>query len=191
MDTMNLHRIVALGLAVALLTGTLLAEEKAALKSGPQAGEDLAGPFHPLNVTGANAGKKFCLYCSNGANPVAMIFAREPNPTLGKLLKKIDAACEKNASAKLNSFVVFCSNDGDIETKVKKCGETCGLKKVVLSIDNPAGPEGYKVNKDADVTVVLYVDRTAKANFAFKKGEMKDKDVDTIVEALPKILPSK
>ena len=32
-----------------------------ALKSGPQTGKKLAGPFHPLNVTGAQAGKKHCL----------------------------------------------------------------------------------------------------------------------------------
>jgi hypothetical protein len=109
LDTVKLNRIIAVGLAVALMTGALLAEEKTALKSGPQAGEELAGPFHPLNVTGSKAGEKACLYCSNGSNPVAMIFAREPNAQLGKLLKKIDAACEKNTSAKLNSFVVFCS----------------------------------------------------------------------------------
>jgi len=32
------------------------------LKSGPQAGQEVPGPFHPLNVTGSNAGKKACLY---------------------------------------------------------------------------------------------------------------------------------
>ena len=30
-------------------------------KSGPQVGEKLAGPFHPLNVTGKKAGEKHCL----------------------------------------------------------------------------------------------------------------------------------
>lgn len=31
------------------------------LKSGPQKGQNLAGPFHPLNVTGKMEGKKHCL----------------------------------------------------------------------------------------------------------------------------------
>jgi hypothetical protein len=31
------------------------------LKSGPQAGQPLGGPFNCLNVTGKNAGKSLCL----------------------------------------------------------------------------------------------------------------------------------
>jgi hypothetical protein len=31
------------------------------LESGPQTGKKLPGPFHPLNVNGAMAGKKHCL----------------------------------------------------------------------------------------------------------------------------------
>ena len=186
---MKLH-LFAAGLAVALLSGITLAEETTALKSGPQAGEELAGPFHPLNVNGKKAGQKNCLYCENGNAPVAMIFAREPNAQLTKLIKKIDAACAKNSSCKMGSFVVFCSSDEELETKLKKCAKDNDLKKVVLSIDNPAGPKGYKLAKDADVTVVLYVDRTVKANHAFKKGELKDKDITAIVKDLSKILPS-
>jgi len=62
------------------------------------------------------------------------------------------------------------------------------LTKLILSIDNPAGPKAYNVDKDADVTVVLYVDRKVKANFAFKKGELKDGDIEKIMKDVPKIL---
>ena len=57
-----------------VLTGFAVADP---LKSGPQVGQEVPGPFHPLNVTGDKAGQKNCLYCQNGSNPVAMIFARE------------------------------------------------------------------------------------------------------------------
>jgi len=188
MDTMKSHSIVAPALALVLFAGVAVAEkEKAAVTSGPQVGEDLAGPFHPLNVTGKAAGKKFCLYCSNGSNPVAMVFAREATPELTKLIKKLDGCCAKNTDCKMGSFVVFCSNEEGLETKLKKVAKDAELKNVVLSIDNPAGPEGYKVAKDAGVTVVLYKNRTAKANFAFKKGELKQKDIDAIAAAVPKI----
>jgi hypothetical protein len=63
MDTMKTFRILALGLAAALLTSVVVAEETAKVKSGPQVGEELAGPFHPLNINGKAAGKKHCLYC--------------------------------------------------------------------------------------------------------------------------------
>jgi hypothetical protein len=43
---------------MALATAGVVAGD--ALKSGPQVGKNLPGPFHPLNVTGSQAGKKFC-----------------------------------------------------------------------------------------------------------------------------------
>lgn len=185
---MKLSHFAALGLAVALFAGNAVAEDKK-VKSGPQVGEELAGPFHPLNVNGSAAGKKFCLYCSNGGNPVAMVFAREATPEVAKLARKLDAACAKNSSAKMGSFFVFCSSEEGLEAKLKKMAKSADLKKVVLAIDNPAGPKGYKVAKDADVTVVLYVDRTAKANFTFAKGaKITDKDIDAIVAATSKIV---
>ena len=44
--------------AGAVFASSALAAE---LKSGPQPGDKLPGPFHPLNVTGPFAGKKQCL----------------------------------------------------------------------------------------------------------------------------------
>lgn len=182
------HFVPALVAALALFVGNVLAEKKSAsVKSGPQAGEKLAGPFHPLNVTGANAGKKHCLYCDNGDNPVAMIFAREVTPELTTLIKKVDGINDKNKD-RMGSFVVFLGEKEGLEPKLKKLADDSGLKHTVLSIDNPASPEGYKVSKDADVTVVLYVERTVKSNYAFGKGGLNEKAVETIVADLPKIL---
>lgn len=62
------------------------------------------------------------------------------------------------------------------------------IEQTVLSIDNPAGPKAYNVSKDADVTVVLYVDRKVKANHAFKKGELTDKDIEKFVSEVPMIV---
>ena len=56
---MKTHRMVATGLAFALLAGSVLAA--GTVKSGPAVGKQLAGPFHPLNVTGQFAGEKQCL----------------------------------------------------------------------------------------------------------------------------------
>jgi hypothetical protein len=187
LDIVKTYSIIALALVVLLFAGVTYAE-KPSVTSGPQVGEELAGPFHPLNVNGKSAGKKNCLYCENGSNPVAMVFARECSPELTKLIKKLDACCEKHTDAKMGSFVVFCSNAEGLEDKLKGVAKDADLKKVVLSIDNPAGPDKYNVSRDADVTVVLYTNRTVKANFAFKKGELKDKDVDTSLTSVPKIL---
>ena len=50
---------LSLGASLAvLLAGSAFAA--APLKSGPQVGQYIPGPFNPLNVTGASAGEKVC-----------------------------------------------------------------------------------------------------------------------------------
>src|SRR5262249_51212052 len=85
----------------------------------------------------------------------------------------------------------FCSDEEGLEKKLKELADKEKLKEVILTLDNPAGPKAYKVAKDADVTVVLYVKGGIKANYAFKKGELKDSDIEKIVADLSKILPEK
>ena len=118
-----------------------------------------------------------------------MIFAREISDNLTSLVKQIDAATSKNADCRMGSFVVFCSDDEGMEKKLKDLADKEKLTQTVLTIDNPSGPRGYKVAKDADVTVVLYNRHKVAANHAFKKGELKDGDIEKIVADLAKILP--
>src|ERR1051326_8672090 len=114
-----------------------------------------------------------------------MIFAREISDPLTSLVKKIDAATVQNNSCSMGSFVVFLSDDESLEKKLKELNTTAHLSKTVLTIDNPAGPNGYHVSKDADVVVVLYSQKNVKANFAFKKGDLKEQDIDKILANLP------
>lgn len=175
--------------AVVLVGGLALAAE---ITSGPQVGKKLAGPFHPLNINGESAGKKNCLYCQNGENPVAMVFARTADDaSTQKLIKKLEEVTAANSKADMGSFVVFLTDDDKAEKTLTKFADDAKLKHVILAIDNPAGPKGYDVAKDADVTVVLYTDHVVKANFAFAKGKITDKDIDAIVKDVSKILPEK
>ena len=118
-----------------------------------------------------------------------MIFAREIDDGLTGLVKKIDAATAAHKKESMGSFVVFCTPDGeDLEPKLKELAKKEGIKNTVLTIDNPAGPRGYNVAKDAAVTVVLYTNREVKANYAFKKGELKDDDINTVIQDVTKIV---
>src|SRR6202035_4160084 len=132
-------------------------------RAGPQVGQEVPGPFHAMNVTGEQAGKKNGLYCSNGGNPVAAAFARSVTPQVATLLKKLDEATEKNSQANMGSFAVFCSDKEGLEGTLKDLAAKQGLKKLVLSIDTPAGPKSYEIAKDADVTVLLYNEFTVRA----------------------------
>jgi hypothetical protein len=180
-----IRNLLAAAVVVAL-GGVVVAAD---VKSGPQAGETVPGPFHPLNINGEDAGQKACLYCKNGENPVAMVFARTADdPALQKLIKALDEATVKNEKAEMGSFVVFLSADESLEAKLKEQAKSANLKKLVLSIESPEGPAKYNVSKQADVTVVLYKERKVKANYAFEKGKLTDKDVEKILADIPTLV---
>ena len=180
-------------LAAAVVVGLAGLAGAAETKSGPQAGQKVPGPFHPFNVTGEDAGKEACLYCKHGDDPVVVVFARNPScPMTQKLLKAIDAETVKNAKAEMGSFAVFLTGDKDkVEGKLKEFAQKEKLKQLTLAIEGKEGPNKYDIAKDADVTVVLYFDRMVKANYAFAAGKMTDKDIETIVKDVSKIVPGK
>ncbi len=176
-------------LTVAAVAGFAVAAE---LKSGPQTGEKVPGPYHVQVCSGKQAGEKTCLYCQNGDNPVAMVFARTADcPQTAKLLQKLDEATVANSKAEMGSFCVFLTDDDKAPAKLKELSEKTKLSKLVLAVDAASGPAKYKIEKDADITVVLYVEHNVKANYSFKKGEIKDADIDAIVKAVSVILPTK
>ena len=175
--------------AVVLMVRTGTADEKSTVKSGPQVGENARPkPFFPLNLNGPTPGQKECLVCRNGNNPVAMIFARDTNPELVTLIKKLDEQTVKNSTKKMGSFAVFCTDSEALEAKLKDLAKKENLKAFTLAIDNPTGPAPYNIAKDADITVVLYNKSKVIANFAFKKGELKQSDVERIVSETSKIV---
>jgi hypothetical protein len=180
-----------LSLAALAVVGMIVAQTMAgeALKSGPQVGEVARPkPFFPLNINGPTPDKKECLVCRNGNNPVAMIFARNPSDELTSLITKLDAETVKNKDKKMGSFAVFCNDAEGLDSKLKTLAEKQNLKAFTLAIDNPTGPEPYKIAKDADVTVVLYTNSKVIANYAFKKGELNSAKIEQIVTDVSKIV---
>jgi L-lactate utilization protein LutC len=108
---------------------------------------------------------------------------------LTSLVKKIDEATIQNADKRMGSFVVMLSDDDTLEGKLKELAEEKQLKKVVLTIDNPAGPDGFNISKDADVTVVLYVKKKVVKSLAYEKGQLDDKAIQEVVASVAEILP--
>ena|SRR5438876_6453059 len=120
-----------------------------------------------------------------------MVFAKGTSDGLTSLVKKLDKATADNSSCSAASFVVYMSDDQGLEEKLKKLAEKENLKNTVLTIDNAGGPKNMKIAKDADVTVVVYLKKEAKANFAFKKGELTSAQIDKIIAEFGKIAAEK
>lgn len=181
-------RNVLAAAVVAVLGGAVVAAD---LKSGPQAGAKVPGAFHPYNVTGEDAGQVACLYCKAGDSPVVAVFARTGDDTMThKLIKAVDAETVKNEKAEMFSFAVFTGDKGALEPQLKAAAKQTGLKATVLAIEDKEDPipAKYNLSPDADVTVILYVDRVVKANYSFAKGKLTDKDIDAVVKDVSKIV---
>jgi len=177
-------------LSLALVGGLWLfvAEAAEPIKSGLQPGEKITTIFEPVNITGEHAGEPYCLICENGLSPVAMLFARDVSEPLLNLLGKLDEATDKNRDQEMGSFVVFLNESDGLRKQLAAAAKQRGLKRIVLSTYAPAGPDGFHVAADADLTVVLYREHEVKANYAFRRGELTAAGSEKILGDLPKIL---
>jgi hypothetical protein len=73
-----------------------------------------------------------------------------------------------------------------------KWSKQAGVKSVPTGVfDDPIGPPTYKLHNEAEVTVLLFVNKKVVANFAFRAGELNDESIKKIVEALPKLAEKK
>ena len=57
-------------------------------------------------------------------------------------------------------------------------------REPVVNHASPAGPKGYDMPEDAEVTVVMYSSFHIVERFAFAKGKMTDNDVDAVMTAV-------
>jgi hypothetical protein len=185
-----------LSLTAGLLLTAIPARAADEPKPGTQVGNVIPGPFQPFNVTGPRKGKFHCLVCDYGLKPVVMIFTREPGKAdtpLGKLAKGVDDAIAKDPTGTLRGFVVLLTDDerADVSKKLTEWAEAGKLKDVVLSTFASPGPSDYNLDKDNEILVVLYYKLKVVKSYPFKKGDLTDKAVETILADIEKLNPAK
>tara|TARA_B100001971_G_C17638451_1_gene262141 strand:+ start:26 stop:391 length:366 start_codon:yes stop_codon:yes gene_type:complete len=118
------------------------------------------------------------------------IFTRSLDDNLASLVKQVDKKVAANKGKQMSSFVVLLTDDPDeAEGQLKKFAKKHGLKTPLTIVDSIAGPETYKIAKDAEVTVHLWVGaKEVKANHVFAKGKLDKKGVTAVIADTAKIL---
>lgn len=190
---MKAVRLFGLATAAVALVGVSRADE--ALKSGLQVGEELPA-YYVVKAAGApndgvEEGSDLCYRCKLGNRPVVMVFARKNDEKLATLVKELDKVVAKNSDKKMASFVNLLGKDKEaLNSEAKKLIEKSKAENVavVVPVDNEKGPEAYKINPDADVTVLIYKNGTVEANHALPAGKLSEKEVKKIIEDTSKIL---
>jgi len=177
------------GIAAACLlavAGVALAADE--LASGLPVGESVPA-FNVRDITGPNEGKTLCYRCQYGARPVVTVFTREISDSVKDLVKKIDSQVGDNKEKKMAAFVVVLTDDPDaVEPKLKALQKDSKIANTPLTIIEGAGPPDYKLSKDAEVTVMMWVESEVKVNQAFAKGKLDKKAVEKLVGETKKIL---
>ncbi len=163
----------------------------AAAKSGLEVGSEVPA-FYVQDVTGKFAAEKpLCYRCRYGARPVVTVFTHNPDANIEALAKKIDAAVGEHKREKMAAFVVVLSDKPkDHEAKLKEIAKKAGgLSNVPLTtFENAEGPAEYKLSKEAETTVMMWVEGEVKVNHAFAKGELNEKAIEAIMADTSKIL---
>ncbi|MCP4787417.1 MAG: hypothetical protein GY903_19305 [Fuerstiella sp.] len=159
------------------------------IRSGLQVGA-FPGAFNVADVTGPSAGEKLCYRCRYGARPVVSIFTRKLDNNVAKLIKEVDAVVGKNRDSRMAAFVVLLTDDPDAhQATLKKAADTHGIKHTPLTVfENSDGPGKYRINKDADVTVLMWVENDVKVNHAYTAGDLNSDAIAKIVGDTKKIL---
>ena len=118
------------------------------------------------------------------------MFARDLTDDLASLVKQLDAIVAKNDEKKMGGFLVLLSENPDAdEGKVKQFAEKHGIKKMPLTIfEGVAGPPEYKIAKEAQVTVHMWLKQEVKANEAFAKGDLNAAAIKKVLTDTEKIL---
>jgi hypothetical protein len=103
------------------------------------------------------------------------------------LVKQIDKKIGEDQE--LKSFVVITTQQKDkTAMELRRLAMDGGIKNVPLTMfGESGGPPDYELSRNADVTVLMWKGHKVKANHAYK-GELTDKDIQTIVADIPKLL---
>jgi hypothetical protein len=131
-----------------------------------------------------------------------MVFAHEMNDPVLRLTKRLDEGTRKHQAKGLGSYVVLLCDSKEREEKLKALAKTEKIQHTTLALladDGVSHSVGQgsngvyrlqrKLGTEAEVTVVLASELRVRASYAYRMGDLKDKDIDQILADLPKILP--
>ncbi len=150
------------------------------------------GPYSFLVSVGAERGTGHCFICETVDRPAVIVFARSLSDPLGRLVQRLDKATLDHKDAELRSWVTFLHDDQlSFDPQVVQWAKKQAIRNVSLGVfEDLVGPPSYKLHRDADVTVLVYVKQKVVANFAFRAGELTDGRIAEVLKTVPRILPA-
>lgn len=159
------------------------------VQSAPEVRPQLPG-FIVRDITGPSRGQSGCYCCRYGLRPVVVVFLRELDDGVRDLLQKIDLKVAENKDHKLCAFAVVLTDEKQaFEPRLKALAKDAGIANTPLTIlDSPALPAEYQIDADADVTVMMWVEKEVLVKRSFNRGDLDKTTIDSLVAETNKIL---
>jgi hypothetical protein len=157
--------------------------------SGLPAGQR-TGPYAAVISTGPERGRSHCYICETGERPAVIVFARSLSRELGPLAENLDKALADHKAADLRGWMTFLRADQlKFDPQVVHWSQQHALKRLPLGIfEDAGGPPAYRLNQEADITVLVCDKQKVVANFAFRTGELTDARLAEVVKALESVV---
>jgi hypothetical protein len=151
------------------------------------------GPYSSVVSVGKERGQSHCFICATEDRPAVVIFAHSLDDSLGKLTRGLDKALVDHKASELRAWVTFLNADQtSYDPKVVAWSKKQAIRSVPLSVFEDAdGPPSYKLNRDAEVTVLVFVKQKVVANFAFRAGELSDERIADVLKAVAAVAEKK
>ena len=145
-----------------------------------------------VNHSGSNRGQSQCFICETAERPAVIVFARRLNEPLGKLVRGLDKALTDHKAAEPRAWVTFLHEDQSaFDPQVVDWAKKQAVRNVPLAVfEDEGGPPSYRLSREAEVTVLLFVKQKVVRNFAYRAGELTDERVADVLKALPQIVPA-
>lgn len=107
------------------------------------------------------------------------VFARKTSEPLTSLVKQIDTKIGENK--KLKGFVVLLGDDKNAAANLRTLAKEASITRVPLTLhqDSDDVPD-YEIAKQADVTVVMWVNHKVKVARGYK-GSLTEADIKAIL----------
>nr|WP_271895141.1 hypothetical protein [Rubripirellula sp.] len=177
-----LHKASVLGQA------TSQAQKHSSLRQG-----DSVGVFYVTKVAGAEhdgvlPGEQLCYRCRYGSSPMVMVFARRTGGRVTELVKRIDKAVFSNRKRRLKGLVtIMGDNSSAVKEAAGKVAAAASVEHVpvVVAKEVQTGPLNYKLQADADVTIVVAKDSQVVKTHMFTSEKV---DIAAIMNEVERIL---
>jgi hypothetical protein len=152
---------------VAMLAFGLCVWGQDSLYSGPQPGEALPA-FKVLAATGPHAGREVDYIREFGNSPILLIFIRDIDRNVYRVLWPCDRYASERAEAGLKTLYVYLAPDKvEGERRMQQVTKSLNLEvPAATSIDGVEGPGAYGLNKQVALTAIVAKDGKVVANRA-------------------------